>query len=146
MTRGLTRYYPRDPPPNLIRNVAKKTLKKGFPATNRYSGGRAKNCCSRPSPQEPREVCPKGCKQGMPYFPLHFEVDEGYGRTLYIQHCPNSRSGGTRPQKNFAFSIRPTIRTASAPRAHGVRCAPLGGYFLVCSLLVGRCYVVCTSC
>ena len=30
---------------------------------------------SRPSPQEPREVCPKGCKQGMPYFPLHFEVD-----------------------------------------------------------------------
>ena len=64
----------------------------------------------------------------MPYFPLHFEVDEGHGRSLHIQHCPNFRSGGTRPQKNFAFSIQPTIRMASARRAHGVQCAPFHLY------------------
>ena len=35
----------------------------------------------RPSPQEPREVCPKRCKQGIPYVTPHFEADESI---LYI--------------------------------------------------------------
>ena len=47
---------------------------------------------SRPSPQEPTEVCPEGCKQGMPYSPLHFEVNESISRDP-LRACPVVRSG-----------------------------------------------------
>ena len=78
---------------------------------------------SGPFSQEPREVCPKGCKQGMPYFPLHFEVDEPIFQPL---QPPAHVVGHGGPFLAALNGSEPVFGQPSARRPHGVRCAPYG--------------------